>query len=54
MHLTDEPPQAVFDVDRKAGGLTLIELAPGVTVDEIKQKTAAKFAVAENLGTMED
>jgi acyl CoA:acetate/3-ketoacid CoA transferase beta subunit len=28
-------------------------LAPGVTVDEIKEKTDAKFNVADNLGTME-
>ena len=43
----------VFEVDRVKGGLTLIELAPGVDVEEIKSKTAAKFAVAENLGYME-
>jgi len=43
----------VFDVDRKQGGLTLIELAPGVEVDEIKQKTDAEFAIADNLGRME-
>lgn len=36
----------VFDVDRKAGGLTLIELAEGVTLDEVKQKTGASFKVA--------
>jgi 3-oxoacid CoA-transferase subunit B len=33
----------VFDLDRKGGGLTLIELAPGVTLDEIKAKTEADF-----------
>ncbi|KAM3430969.1 hypothetical protein NHJ13734_007502 [Beauveria thailandica] len=43
----------VFQVDRKAGSLTLTELAPGVTVDEIKSKTDAKFTVAENLKGME-
>ncbi|OAA77275.1 Coenzyme A transferase [Akanthomyces lecanii RCEF 1005] len=43
----------VFQVDRKAGGLTLTELAPGVTVDEIKSKTDAKFAVSNNLKEME-
>ncbi|KRE15813.1 succinyl-CoA--3-ketoacid-CoA transferase [Bosea sp. Root381] len=31
------------------GGLTLIELAPGVTLDEVKAKTAASFAVAREL-----
>ncbi|KAF7189385.1 Succinyl-CoA:3-ketoacid coenzyme A transferase 1, mitochondrial [Pseudocercospora fuligena] len=43
----------VFEVDRKKGGLTLTETAPGVGVDEIKQKTGAKFAVKEPLGKME-
>ncbi|MFJ5367733.1 3-oxoacid CoA-transferase subunit B [Bosea sp. CER48] len=33
----------------KGGGLTLIELAPGVTLDEVKAKTAAPFAVAPSL-----
>lgn len=45
---------AVFEVDREnknGGGLTLIETAEGVTVDEIKKKTGAPFKVAENLGT---
>ena len=35
----------VFDIDRKAGGVTLTELAPGVTVEEIKAKTEAAFEV---------
>ncbi|KXT11445.1 hypothetical protein AC579_3298 [Pseudocercospora musae] len=43
----------VFEVDRKKGGLTLTETAPGVGVDEIKQKTGATFAVKEPLGKME-
>ena len=34
----------VFTIDKKGGGgLTLIELAPGVTVDEIKAKTEARL-----------
>ena len=33
----------VFDVDRKGGGMTLVELAPGVTLDEVKSKTEAAF-----------
>jgi 3-oxoacid CoA-transferase subunit B len=36
----------VFDVDRKAGGLTLIELAPGATLDEVEAKTEARFKLA--------
>ena len=36
---------AVFDIDRKGGGATLIELAEGVTLDEVKAKTEAQFAV---------
>jgi 3-oxoacid CoA-transferase subunit B/3-oxoadipate CoA-transferase beta subunit len=36
----------VFDIDRKGGGVTLREVAPGVTVDEIKAKTDAPFKVA--------
>ena len=42
---------AVFDVDREKGGLTLIEVADGVSVDEIKQKTGCDFRVADDLGT---
>jgi 3-oxoacid CoA-transferase len=42
---------AVFDVDRVNGGLTLIETAEGVTVDEIKEKTGCGFKVAEKLGS---
>lgn len=35
---------AVFAVDRKAGGLTLVELAPGVSLEEVTAKTGAPFA----------
>jgi 3-oxoacid CoA-transferase subunit B len=37
---------AVFDIDRKNGGLTLIGLADGVTGDEVKAKTGAPFKVS--------
>jgi 3-oxoacid CoA-transferase subunit B len=37
----------VFEIDKKgAGGMTLIELADGVTEDEIRRKTEADFTVA--------
>jgi 3-oxoacid CoA-transferase subunit B len=35
----------VFEIDRKGAGATLIELAPEVTVDELRAKTEAAFAV---------
>jgi 3-oxoacid CoA-transferase subunit B len=39
----------VFSIDKKGGsGMTLIELADGVTVEEIKAKTQADFRVALN------
>ena len=37
----------VFAIDKVGdGGVTLIELADGVTVDEVKAKTKAKLSVA--------
>ncbi|TQV79693.1 3-oxoacid CoA-transferase subunit B [Denitrobaculum tricleocarpae] len=39
----------VFDIDKKNGGVTLIEIAPGVTVDEIRERTEASFEVAPGL-----
>jgi 3-oxoacid CoA-transferase subunit B len=39
----------VFNIDRKKGGMTLIELAPDVTLDEIAKKTQAKFSVDPKL-----
>lgn len=41
----------MFDVDF-TNGLTLIELADGVTVDEVKSKTEAPFQVADNVQPM--
>jgi 3-oxoacid CoA-transferase subunit B len=34
----------VFACDKTKGGLTLMELAPDVSLDEVRQKTAASFA----------
>ena len=37
----------VFTIDRKgSGGMTLIEVAPGASLDEIKSKTEANYRVA--------
>jgi 3-oxoacid CoA-transferase subunit B len=33
----------VFDVDRRKEGLILREVAPGVTLDELRAKTEARF-----------
>ncbi|MEK9969212.1 MAG: CoA-transferase, partial [Ferrovibrio sp.] len=37
---------AVFTIDRKGGGMVLIERAPGVSLDELKSKTGADYTVA--------
>ena len=39
----------VFAIDRNGGGMTLVELAPDVTLDEIKSKTEASYKVANTL-----
>jgi 3-oxoacid CoA-transferase subunit B len=39
---------AVFSVERGVG-MTLLELAPSVSLDEVKAKTAAKFSVSSEL-----
>ncbi|MGE4372609.1 MAG: CoA transferase subunit B [Xanthobacter sp.] len=36
---------AVFEFTKRGGTLVLKELAPGVTLDEVKEKTAAKFEI---------
>jgi len=37
---------AVFDVDRRGGGMALRELAPGVTLEEVRAKPEASFVAA--------
>ncbi|MBS4046777.1 MAG: CoA transferase subunit B [Alphaproteobacteria bacterium] len=37
---------AVFTIDRKGGGMVLIERAPGVSLEELKEKTGADYTVA--------
>merc|ERR1712137_693098 len=41
---------AVFEIDREKG-LILTEIAEGTTLDVVKEKTAAPFEVAAQLGT---
>jgi 3-oxoacid CoA-transferase len=41
--------KAVFDIDRKAGVMTLRELMPGVTLEEVKAKTAAPFQIGDGV-----
>jgi len=44
---------AVFQVDRRGeSGLTLLEHAPNITVEELRVKTGASFRVSENLRLM--
>ena len=39
----------VYEIDRKGGGSTLVELATDVTVDAVREKTEAQFEVAAGL-----
>jgi len=40
----------VFTIDKKGGGgMTLVELAPGVTLEDIRAKTEASYKVANSL-----
>ncbi|KCV67611.1 3-oxoacid CoA-transferase [Fonticula alba] len=43
---------AVFDIDRKQGGFILRELAPGVTLEEVRAKTAAPFRLPEGCSSV--
>ena len=40
---------AVFDVDRRGGGMTLLELAPGVSLEALRAVTEADYALAPAL-----
>jgi len=40
----------VFTIDKKGGaGITLVEVAPGATLEEIRSKTQASYHVANTL-----
>jgi 3-oxoacid CoA-transferase subunit B len=43
----------VFDVDRERRELELVELAPGVTVEEVRAKTEAAFRLSPDIKPME-
>ncbi|KAF2183716.1 3-oxoacid CoA-transferase [Zopfia rhizophila CBS 207.26] len=43
----------VFEVDREKGELWLTEVAPGVSSEDVKAKTGAKFSVTDRLQSME-
>jgi 3-oxoacid CoA-transferase subunit B len=40
----------VFSIDRTLGRMALVELAPGVTLEEMREKTEARFSVSETIG----
>ena len=40
----------VFEIDRKGSGMTLLELAPEVSLQEIQGKTEASFALGNGIG----
>ncbi|KAI8449354.1 succinyl-CoA:3-ketoacid-coenzyme A transferase subunit A [Phakopsora pachyrhizi] len=40
---------AVFDIDRSVGKMRLSELQPGISLDEVKQKTDAEFEISSSL-----
>jgi len=45
----------VFDCDKAGGtGLTLVEIAPGITVDDVRKATGCDFKVADPLPLMDD
>ena len=46
----------VFDCDKKGGsGLTLVEIAPGISVDDVRAATACDFkVVSEPVPLMDD
>ena len=43
----------VFDVLPEGAGLTLVETAPGMTVEEIRRSTGCEFSTAEEISVMD-
>jgi 3-oxoacid CoA-transferase len=45
---------AVFDCDKEGtGGLTLLEIAPGITVEDVANSTGCDFKISDSLSLME-
>jgi 3-oxoacid CoA-transferase len=47
----------VFDCDKKGlknGGLTLIEIAQGISIDDVRAATGCSFTVADEITVMDD
>eukprot|EP01059_Diplonema_ambulator_P002249 TRINITY_DN118_c0_g1_i2.p1 TRINITY_DN118_c0_g1~~TRINITY_DN118_c0_g1_i2.p1 ORF type:complete len:518 (+),score=200.63 TRINITY_DN118_c0_g1_i2:114-1667(+) len=42
----------VFDIDKSTGSMILVELAPGVTEEEVKEATGAAYSVSPDLKPM--
>jgi len=40
----------VFQIDKAGGGMTLVELAPEVSLQEVRGKTEADYKLAPGLG----
>jgi 3-oxoacid CoA-transferase subunit B len=40
----------VFEIDRKGSGMELIELAPDVSLDDVKRQTEGSFRVRQGVG----
>jgi acyl CoA:acetate/3-ketoacid CoA transferase beta subunit len=42
---------AVFEIDRDVGVMTLVEIAEGCELEELRQKTGAPFQLSRKLKT---
>src|SRR5712691_5076703 len=41
---------AVFAIDKKGGGMELVEIAPDVSLDDVRRQTEASFRVRQGVG----
>jgi 3-oxoacid CoA-transferase subunit B len=40
---------AVFAIDKRGGGMELVEIAPDVSLDDVRRQTEASFRVRQGL-----